>query len=74
MAAAFSELAFGRNTAFSDLAFAFGTIIPPVPIITDKGGSPKRSFESQLVERIRQEDADDLEVVRILTEFLSRID
>ncbi len=72
MGAAFSDLAFGRNTAFSDLAFAFGTVIPPIPIISDKGGRP-RSFESQLAERIRQEDADDLEVVRILTEFLSRI-
>ncbi len=72
MGAAFSDLAFGRNTAFSDLAFAFGTIIPPVPVVGDKGGS-RRRFQSQLDERIRQEDADDLEVVRILTEFLSRI-
>ncbi len=76
---AFSDGAFGRNTAFSDQAFSFA-VTPPSPTITTiaqfpgilSGGDEDRVFKL-LRRRFDQQNADDLEVVRLLTEFLWRI-
>ncbi len=87
MGAAFSNLAFGQNTSFSDLAFAFGTVIPPIPVpvpveeITGRGAVRRHRrleeeealYERRIQHRFDVQNRDDLDVVRILTEFLSRM-
>ncbi len=80
---AFSDGAFGRNTAFSDQAFSFGVTppippIPPVPIVSRfPGGVLSGGEEDEWLRKLRrrfdQQNADDMEVVRLLTEFLSRL-
>lgn len=85
--AAFSDTAFGRNTAFSDLAFSFAAIAPIVPVIpvSDEvrsvgGVGRHRKLEEEdalyrrrMEQRFEVQNRDDLEVVRLLTEFLSRM-
>lgn len=72
---AYSDEAFGRNTAFSDQAFAFASI-PPTP-----SGRPSRkgmggyspTYEDERLRKIEQQNEDDLQIVMLLTEFLTRI-
>ncbi len=85
--AAFSELAFGRNIAFSDQSFLFGVPTPAlvsiiIPTIESRGGVGRKRneiygeenrFRIELERRFKQQNSDDLEVVHILTEFLSRM-
>ncbi len=78
---AFSDGAFGRNTAFSDQAFSFVVTppAPPVPTFTQfpggvlSGGDEEELYRIRLRRRFEQQNRDDMEVVRLLTEFLWRI-
>ncbi len=81
---AFSDLAFGRNTAFSDQAFSFAVTppippIPTVPVFTQfpggvlSGEDEEELYKLRLRRRFEQQNRDDMEVVRLLTEFLWRI-
>ncbi len=74
MGPSFSDLAFGRNTAFSDLAFSFGVPVPPTPPIVPKvSGIGVLQYNQELRrKRILKLDDDDLDIVRVLVEFLSR--
>jgi hypothetical protein len=59
------------------------TPVPPTPpVFVDQGGSPaarrraRRDWlirEAEVTREIEQQNADDIEVVRVLTEFLSRM-
>ncbi len=72
---AYSEGAFGRNTAFWDKAFSFG-LVPPTPPTPgrQRGGllydSGREYWERERLRELR--DAEDVEIVKVLTEFLSR--
>jgi len=73
----------GFRSALFVLGISVATFIPPVPpVFEDLGGSPqarRRAHadwlrrEAEVTREIEQQNLDDIEVVRILTEFLSRM-
>ncbi len=77
----FSDGAFGKNTAFSDRAFSFVVTppSPPIPVVSRfpggvlSGGDEEQLYKLRLRKRFEQQNRDDVEMVRLLTEFLSRI-